>query len=244
MALREDLDRAKQENVDLAGRLEVARRKLEDYERSRIQLYISYAIGVAFALILLYLAIGVSEPTRWQYTIFRTILSLSAAGIAALLPGDIEIKYKNLIRATGALAVFFVVYKINPAELAGIPEPNPTTPFSIKLLTRNSSGVEMKMDCFTLPYSDVVKATKENKLPTFIAQYMDDYAHNSIKDKKIIYMKENNEKEINNFSDIIDGSNNGVIGIDESLISEKASPHVLFTLANTSACEGQLYPIK
>jgi hypothetical protein len=185
MALKDDLESCNQRNKELTSRVESLQKRLEDITNSRIQLYLSYATGIVFVLILLYLAIGVTEPTNWQYTLFRTILSLGAAGIAALLPGDIEIKYKNLLRATGALAVFLFVYKINPAELAGIPEPTPTSSFQFKILTKQDSG--QVLNCFTLPYSDVIKSIKDNKIFDFISQYMEKYAQHKVNIDDLIF---------------------------------------------------------
>lgn len=84
--------------------------------------------SVAFILLLLLLAIRIKEPTPHQETLFRTILSLSAAGIAATIPGLIEFSsklYETVIRASGAIAVFALVYLVNPASTRDRKSHNP-----------------------------------------------------------------------------------------------------------------------
>lgn len=74
-------------------------------------------LGTAFVVTLLILAIYFPRPTPFQYTVFRIILSLSAAGVAAIIPGFIEVHMKQFIQAGGAMAVFVIVYFFSPAQL-------------------------------------------------------------------------------------------------------------------------------
>jgi hypothetical protein len=46
-----------------------------------------FAFGVIFVIALLLLAIFFPEPTPFQYQVFRIVLALAAAGVAALIPG-------------------------------------------------------------------------------------------------------------------------------------------------------------
>src|SRR5712691_5150601 len=80
-----------------------------------------FAFGVAFVIVLLVLAVIFPQPTPFQYTVFRIVLALAGAGIAALIPGFIELAYKRVIRAGGALGVFVVLYFFSPASLVAIP---------------------------------------------------------------------------------------------------------------------------
>jgi hypothetical protein len=75
-----------------------------------------FAFGVIFVGALLAVAIFCPNPTQFQYTVFRIILALAAAGIAALIPGLIKVKIPG-VRAGGALAVFVFVYYFSPAAL-------------------------------------------------------------------------------------------------------------------------------
>jgi hypothetical protein len=72
---------------------------------------------VVFVAILLILAIFFSTPTPFQYLVFKTVLSLAAAGIAAMVPGFLQVSLATWLRAGGALAVFVIVYFYNPAHL-------------------------------------------------------------------------------------------------------------------------------
>ncbi|MDV3458381.1 hypothetical protein RZN05_15390 [Sphingomonas sp. HF-S4] len=62
-------------------------------------------------------AIFFPEPTSYQYTVFRIILALAAAGFASFLPGFLHVRLNTGIRAGGALAAFVIVYFFAPAAL-------------------------------------------------------------------------------------------------------------------------------
>jgi len=81
-----------------------------------------FASGVAFILLLIFMAILVPSPTPFQYLIFRVTLSLAAAGFAAPIPGFIAANIPGYVEAGGALAVFVVVFYFNPAALV-VPPP-------------------------------------------------------------------------------------------------------------------------
>ncbi len=91
----------------------------------KAQVKIAFGFGVAFVVALLCLAVVFPTPTVFQYNVFRIVLSLAAAGVAAMIPGFIELKLSTiaglLIRAGGALAVFVIVFFFNPAQLAANP---------------------------------------------------------------------------------------------------------------------------
>jgi len=82
--------------------------------------------AVWFLLTLIVLAIKFPDPTPFQLTVFRVILSLAAAGIAAFIPGLIEFEIKPALRTGGALAVFAIVYFTNPGQLV-LPRPRQLT---------------------------------------------------------------------------------------------------------------------
>ena len=71
-----------------------------------------FAFGATFVTALLVRAVVFPEPTPFQYTVFRIVLALAAAGIAA---------FKTIVRAGGALAVFVIVYFFSPAGLVVTP---------------------------------------------------------------------------------------------------------------------------
>src|SRR5450755_424260 len=79
-----------------------------------------FVFGVVFVTILLVVAVFIPNPTEFQFFVFRVVLALVAAAIAALVPGFLNIQsqvYRNKIRAGGAVAVFVIVYLINPPRI-------------------------------------------------------------------------------------------------------------------------------
>lgn len=77
----------------------------------------SFIFGVVFIAVMLAIALFKPDPSQFQYTVFRTVLALAGAGIGAVLPGFLDVKMKNLLRAGGAMAIFALVYFWNPAAL-------------------------------------------------------------------------------------------------------------------------------
>ncbi|WP_237742309.1 hypothetical protein, partial [Pseudomonas avellanae] len=63
------------------------------------------------------IALFTPSPTDFQYNVFRTILALAGAGIGAVIPGFMEVRFQSWLRAGGALAVFAVLYFFSPANL-------------------------------------------------------------------------------------------------------------------------------
>lgn len=82
--------------------------------------YLAFFFGVGFLVALLVLAIFFPNPSPFQYFVFRSVLSLAASGFATMLPGFLEVKFAKWLRATGAVAIFVIVYFLNPAELPAI----------------------------------------------------------------------------------------------------------------------------
>ena len=76
-----------------------------------------FIFGVTFILIILVIAIFIPEPKPFQWNIFKTVLALAGAGIAAFIPGFIEVEINRFVRAGGALAVFGLLFFNNPANL-------------------------------------------------------------------------------------------------------------------------------
>ena len=124
--------------------------------RKALQQKLAITFGIAFLLALGVLALFVPHPTPFQYLVFRVVLALAAAGVAAMLPGFLEVNIPNWLRAGGALAVFVVVYFYNPAALvAPISQPDPTSQFTIGLACKKSEGV--RVQTYSFPRSDIQK---------------------------------------------------------------------------------------
>ena len=105
----------------------------------RIVIFVS---GIIFLTLLLLLAVQFPEPTKFQYIVFRVTLALAASGFAALVPGFMQIKYKDAVRTGGALGVFFVVYFFSPADwvVGSDPRHKPDAPNSDVVLPANPAN--------------------------------------------------------------------------------------------------------
>lgn len=78
------------------------------------------SIGAGFMLILLVLAVMIPNPTEAQMKIFWPILAVAVASFGSILPGFLEIHSRIKafsVSAGGALAIFFIVWKVTPAIL-------------------------------------------------------------------------------------------------------------------------------
>lgn len=74
-------------------------------------------VGICFILTILILSVLIPCPTSSQYVIFRIILSIAIGAFASTIPGLLNIKYYEIVSATGALGVFVLVYLFDPAKL-------------------------------------------------------------------------------------------------------------------------------
>lgn len=83
----------------------------------RWEVIAAFAFGCVFLVVILLIALFKPLPSPFEYTVFRIIISLAAAGIGAILPGFLDVRFKNWLRAGGALALFVVVYFFSPAAL-------------------------------------------------------------------------------------------------------------------------------
>lgn len=91
-------------------------------ETPKWQLITGLVVGVVFAFLILLSAIFIPSPTPTQFFIFRGVFSVSLAAIAAIIPGllNVESRFQKFsIRATGAIAVFVIVWLLNPPALVG-----------------------------------------------------------------------------------------------------------------------------
>lgn len=83
----------------------------------------AFVFGTVFVITILVVALIVPNPSTFQVFVFRVILSLAAGGVAAMIPGFINIEVNSFIKAGGALAVFVILYFLNPTELVSTTDP-------------------------------------------------------------------------------------------------------------------------
>jgi hypothetical protein len=84
-----------------------------------IKTLIAFAFGAVFIISILVFTAVVKNPSPTEIWTYRIILALAAAGVAAVLPGFIDIKYKGFVQAGGAIGVFVLI-------LVAFPAPDPT----------------------------------------------------------------------------------------------------------------------
>jgi hypothetical protein len=91
-------------------------RQEESFLRENWQAVTAAVFGIAFVCVLLAIALVVDEPKPFSLWVFRVVLSLAAAGVGAVIPGLIHLDLP-FVRAAGAIALFVLVYRVNPPEL-------------------------------------------------------------------------------------------------------------------------------
>lgn len=90
-------------------------------EHKILYVMLAFSSGVIFLLSVLAIAILIPKPEPFQIRVFTTVMAIAAAGVATVMTGLIDAQIKLgtqlLIGATGGLAVFVIVYMVNPAVL-------------------------------------------------------------------------------------------------------------------------------
>ena len=88
----------------------------------------------AFAVLL---AISLFMPgwSQQNNTLFKTLLALAAAGVAATLPGFLNFELGNMVKAGGALAAFTLVFLVNPVSEA---------PLTLTVFLQGKNGQSLK----------------------------------------------------------------------------------------------------
>lgn len=91
-----------------------------------LEVLLAFGFGFFFCIILAYAALRAQPITDpGQFFLLRVLAAVSAAGVAAVIPGMLNIQIGQgklfAIRGAGALAVFALVYQVNPPELISQP---------------------------------------------------------------------------------------------------------------------------
>lgn len=118
------------------------------HEQPNVNTYLAFGFGVFFLAVLAYA--GLRDKTLddpGQFFILRVLVAIAAAGIAATIPGFLEVSIGHraavAVRAGGAIAVFVIIFVVNPPAVIspGVPvEHGPTQP----------EMVEIKGGCFEM----------------------------------------------------------------------------------------------
>lgn len=74
-----------------------------------VKALIAFVFGAIFIITILAFATVVKDPSSTAIWTYRVILALAAGGVAAILPGFIDVKYKSFVQAGGAIGVFVLV---------------------------------------------------------------------------------------------------------------------------------------
>jgi len=80
-----------------------------------VKTLIAFVFGAIFIITILVFTAVVKNPSPTEVWTYRIILALAAAGVAAILPGFIDIKYKGFVQAGGAIGVFVLILLAFPA---------------------------------------------------------------------------------------------------------------------------------
>lgn len=88
----------------------------------RWEVIAAFSFGCAFLIAILAIAFYKPNPTAFEYTIYRIVIALAAAGVGAIIPGFLNIRFKSWLRAGGAVALFIVVYFFAPATMNTVEE--------------------------------------------------------------------------------------------------------------------------
>lgn len=94
--------------------------------RLNINVLLAFAFGVMAMIAMLAFAVFIPNPSNFSQWVFITVLALSAAGIASVIPGILDLQLPYL-KAGGALAMFAVVFLMKPAIVSGVARVEPPT---------------------------------------------------------------------------------------------------------------------
>jgi VIT1/CCC1 family predicted Fe2+/Mn2+ transporter len=97
----------------------MAQEKHEEHKTQRLNTILSYTFGVVFITAILVLVLVFNNLNATQVRVFGVILALAAGGVGTTISGMLNVNMKLgtrlVIGATGALAVFVIVYFFPPA---------------------------------------------------------------------------------------------------------------------------------
>lgn len=101
-------------------------------------------LGAVLIAVILLLVIFIPCPSATQYFVFRIVIALAAAGLVAVIPGALSINLTNGITASGAIAIFAVVYFFDPASVVAANKCENDT-FNLTVFVHGKGGKEDKI---------------------------------------------------------------------------------------------------
>lgn len=187
---------------------------------------LAFGFGVILIAAFMVLALKFPTPTTFQYTIFRIIMALAAAGIGAIIPGFIEVEVQKWLRAGGAMALFVVVYFFCPAQLVSNPSQDNMQNNTFNVYSIYQSGDSLLYSSFRYALTDINN---------------DDYdSYSTLTTKSGISKKEIESYvvfrfcdgmivDVSNKNDLIAKQNNGLIIIPKDIVKEFENSRQAFT---------------
>ncbi|VVP85167.1 hypothetical protein PS918_02702 [Pseudomonas fluorescens] len=100
----------------------------------------SAVFGLLFIITSIVLSVRYPEPTVFQYNVFSSVLAISAAGVAAIIPGTIRVEIPKFIKAGGAIAIFIVVFLFSPAKYIALEPTSGWNEQSVSFTASNSDN--------------------------------------------------------------------------------------------------------
>jgi hypothetical protein len=96
----------------------VSNRRSATHRGLTVEKFLTAGLGFSFLAVLAYAGLRdrpITDPG--QQLILRVVAAVSAAACAAIIPGFIDVRFKGVVRAGGAIAVFVIIWFTNPPEM-------------------------------------------------------------------------------------------------------------------------------
>ncbi|MEG1766933.1 MAG: hypothetical protein RR311_00585 [Comamonas sp.] len=92
-----------------------------------IKTILSFSFGIVLVCLILIITLTNPQPSKFQAAVFWAVLAMALAGVASVIPGFVEVRFRKLLVAGGSLAVFVIVYFAVPADVQQGGESAPIT---------------------------------------------------------------------------------------------------------------------